>query len=794
MFDKDGSGKIDEEEFHFLLKYLNIDIDESTHEQFFRRYDLDKSGFIEYQEFKRAWLRLANTRKELESRGIEIPTLATKFQMINMLDKILEEEEEQERKALEETKRWRLKQDRLKEKRVFVTKARHQARVELCSALDAGGSVYVFGSGSLEQFTKPPRRDMNNPFFLQHWNKLIISLWKIRVGNPCDSKPRKTNLEEDLGLNMNNDYQNGDLTGLIRLDNGLNIQDNTFWLWGRQCERVAASDSILFAYCPDGLYAWGGNTHWWNQLETESILKSQQCGELTARSNTLLGCPANCGSDIDSEGAINLDQIESIECRDELARHIQTVLQYYNSWSLSEGSVDYLDHAKTCLRSNVEIQRIAFSLHLRGKSTEGMTKIDMVKTLHDAFMLEFKFLGESAHLELRELEQEMIKLRQQQKLKLVKRRQNRFTEIWRSIREEQRLETQYTSHQKKGEIKNQSVSVKRCERSHESNQKGYTKKDIFISGITPRGPQPTTMKSSLQWKMIDAGANQVGVIDDKNRLFMWGTNTSGQLGRSVHSEKGNDQEKTQHDFEPKVIDLPGVNQFSCGHSHTAAVNENNDLFVWGSASCGKLGLGNETALTECYSSTPLRLKSLASKRVVVVSCGSSHTACVEGDMGGLYVWGNGGGGRLGLGHNKDVYSPVLVKTIQEYIVNVSCGNCQTLATTRIEQKVGLQNESKIDTINGGRLYVAGSTEVLGDDFSVFGTYDNFLDSKGKEIDLVPINEISAGFSHQSAISLDGELFLWGDNYKGCCGQDQTKVHFIPCPRKVKLYEIGRAHV
>ena len=152
MFDKDGSGSIDEEEFHFLLKYLNIDIDEGTHEKFFRKCDLDKSGYIEYPEFKRAWLRLANTRMELENRGIDIPTLATKSQMIHILDKALDEEERQERLALEEAKRWRLKQDRLKQKREYILKARHQARVELCSALYLGGLIYVFVSGTLDQF------------------------------------------------------------------------------------------------------------------------------------------------------------------------------------------------------------------------------------------------------------------------------------------------------------------------------------------------------------------------------------------------------------------------------------------------------------------------------------------------------------------------------------------------------------------------------------------------------------------------------------------------------------------
>ncbi len=805
MFDKDDSGRIDEEEFHFLLKYLNIEIDEDTHEKMFLKYDLDKSGFIEYPEFKKAWLRLANTRKELEDRGIDVPTLATRFQMINMLEKTLEEEEKQEKLAIEETKRWRRNQERLKLKREYILKAKHQAKVELCNALDAGGSVCVFGNGTLDQFTKTPRKNMNTSFFHQEGYDLLTSLWNLRVGGRSSNEYSNSSggkvpsVKDDLELNMEGGEGSGNMKGFVHFDKGLNIQRNTVWLWGRQCKGVAISESVILAYCQGGsLYSWGGVDQWWHQLEAESCWQTRTRGEMTARSSDLLGCPIDSRSESfpASDHSSRYDPNKYMSESDELSRKIKTVLQYYNMWSIPDGLVDLLDHAKKCLRNNVERQRVAKSLHLRGKATENLTKMEMVKILYNDIMLEHKLLGEPAHLELRELEREVVELIQQRKLKLAKRRQYKFMEKWRLLGEAQRLDAKNIS----GGIDNESeirinspndskhsAMVKRLKDQDEVDLESLMTGEIVISGITPRGPRPKTVPPTSQWKMIDAGSNHAGILDNKDRLHMWGLNATGRLGLVEFKEEVTES-KTLQKFHPKAIDLPNVRQFSCGHSHTAAVNTDGDLFLWGSASCGKLGLGDVTSRQECYSPIPMQLKNLSSKKITVVSCGASHTACVESE-GGLFVWGNGGGGRLGLGHRRDVLAPMLVKTIQERIVSVSCGNCQTLAITAIDRSTEICNQSKVETVTGGKLYVAGPAEVLGASYSTFDIYESFsLGIDGTQTINPPIiDQISAGFSHQSAISIDGELFLWGDNTKGCCGQDDTKAHFISIPTRVNLY-------
>ena len=176
MFDEDGSGSIDEDEFAFIMEYMRVPLTEERLEQLFHQADRDGTGAIEYEAFKQVWLKVCDVAKELEDRGVEVPKFSTHRQRQKMLEKLLEEEEEAERHAMAEAERYREWQKILAAKRVHLSAARRRARKELAAALDAAGQVYVFGTGSLGQFHGPVKepRDAKGA-------KLIRKLWKRRV-------------------------------------------------------------------------------------------------------------------------------------------------------------------------------------------------------------------------------------------------------------------------------------------------------------------------------------------------------------------------------------------------------------------------------------------------------------------------------------------------------------------------------------------------------------------------------------------------------------------------------------
>jgi hypothetical protein len=155
-----------------------MDVSDAKQEQLFKKYDKDKSGYIDYKEFRSMWLQLANVREELEKRGVEIPKYATPWELQQLLEAALEEEEAREALVIAEAEKFR-EQEREKARRELLgRRAIIRAEDELAAALDAAGQVYVIGSGKYEQFAgKPVVRDEELfPGFRE-----VSGLWSSRV-------------------------------------------------------------------------------------------------------------------------------------------------------------------------------------------------------------------------------------------------------------------------------------------------------------------------------------------------------------------------------------------------------------------------------------------------------------------------------------------------------------------------------------------------------------------------------------------------------------------------------------
>lgn len=131
-----------------------------------------------------------------------------------------------------------------------------------------------------------------------------------------------------------------------------------------------------------------------------------------------------------------------------------------------------------------------------------------------------------------------------------------------------------------------------------------------------------------------------------------------------------------------------------------------DVYAWGSAVTGKLGLGPIDELEEAYCSVPTRVLMDKNVRVKRVSCGASHSAAITLD-GSLYVWGCGDGGRLGLGaHDMTThYTPTRVTVAgldQEKVGSVSCGNAHTVVSTALIETYQGGGDERVKVLTGGR--------------------------------------------------------------------------------------------
>ncbi|KAI9993343.1 hypothetical protein PInf_015421 [Phytophthora infestans] len=156
LFDEDGTGQIDELEFADVLEYFGMDVSDEKQEKIFRKYDRDKSGYIDYQEFRSMWIKLVDVREELTKRGVEIPKHTRLVNVQQILETILDQEEAREAAALEQAKRFLQRQRDKKLREQLGQKAIIRAEDELAAALDAAGQVYIIGSGKYDQFIGDP--------------------------------------------------------------------------------------------------------------------------------------------------------------------------------------------------------------------------------------------------------------------------------------------------------------------------------------------------------------------------------------------------------------------------------------------------------------------------------------------------------------------------------------------------------------------------------------------------------------------------------------------------------------
>jgi len=175
LFDEDRSGSLDEDEFSLALEYMKMPVSDGKLEMLFAKYDADGSGSVEYKEFRTAWLQLADPKKELSAREIEFNKYAPPFQLRAQLKQVILDEEEEEAHAQAVAETWKQFQKDKIQKDIDAHAALKRANDELCNALDAAGQVYIFGSGSHEQFVgaaTPPSRIFQH---FEHLTKLFTA-------------------------------------------------------------------------------------------------------------------------------------------------------------------------------------------------------------------------------------------------------------------------------------------------------------------------------------------------------------------------------------------------------------------------------------------------------------------------------------------------------------------------------------------------------------------------------------------------------------------------------------------
>ncbi|MFT4147430.1 MAG: hypothetical protein QM632_01350 [Micrococcaceae bacterium] len=233
-------------------------------------------------------------------------------------------------------------------------------------------------------------------------------------------------------------------------------------------------------------------------------------------------------------------------------------------------------------------------------------------------------------------------------------------------------------------------------------------------------------------------------------LVSWGSNGNNALGDGTTTTR----------YSPGAIGPYKVwsSNLSAFQGHAFAITEDNDLWGWGRNSSGQVGVGSTTDQP-----VPVQITGKWTK----AEPGALFTLGIRSDTGntGLWSWGEGGQGQLGLGTTTDRTTPQLVRSW------------------------GILSES------GGGSH---STFVRSNG-TLFGFGQNIYGQVGRGDTDSPVTSpvqiatsnsnfasVSNGRNHSTALSNTGYAFTWGRNEYGQLGKGTsgTTVYRVPSSTSV----------
>ena len=159
--------------------------------------------------------------------------------------------------------------------------------------------------------------------------------------------------------------------------------------------------------------------------------------------------------------------------------------------------------------------------------------------------------------------------------------------------------------------------------------------------------KPVQIIKNTKFIQISAGYSYALALDINGKLWSWGDNYYGQLGRNGSSSI------------PAVVkEETKFTQICVGDNHSMAIDNEGYLWTWGENKNGQLGDGTTTNRT-----IPILVKT--DKKFIQIAAGALHSLALDSD-GTIWGWGSNDSWELGTLENRFNLRTVPVKIVPAY--------------------------------------------------------------------------------------------------------------------------------
>ena len=255
--------------------------------------------------------------------------------------------------------------------------------------------------------------------------------------------------------------------------------------------------------------------------------------------------------------------------------------------------------------------------------------------------------------------------------------------------------------------------------------------------------------SQIKVKQVELSPRHQAIVTEDKKLYVWGNNSYGQVGDGTTTEcETPTLVKGLEDAEIREVQLSDYN--------SAAITIGGALYMWGDNSNGQLGIGSK----DNRSTVAKRVEGLKNVKTVSINSYRRNNAAITRD-GTLYMWGNNGSGELGDGTTTNAYTPVRPKLEEDVKV----------------KQVALGNQHTVALSEDGQVYTWGRN--YGGALGNGTTTDSKTPVKIEIGDGKKVAEVYADNNCSAALTVDGDLYMWGENSSGQLGDGSTTNKNMP---------------
>jgi alpha-tubulin suppressor-like RCC1 family protein len=250
---------------------------------------------------------------------------------------------------------------------------------------------------------------------------------------------------------------------------------------------------------------------------------------------------------------------------------------------------------------------------------------------------------------------------------------------------------------------------------------------------------PVQVGTGTNWSQLASGSDGFrGAIKTDGTLWLWGTNSYGQLGQGDSSRRSS----------PTQVGT-GWSSMSVGQQIVAAIKTNGTLWTWGRGRFGTGDLGLNDNGVDRNSPTQIGTDTNWS----VVSSAGNNGAAIKTN-GTLWTWGNNAYGQLGFSNNDARSSPTQVGALTNWS-SITC-NGRVTAAIKNDNTLWLWGDNTYGVL-GLNYRTSSSSPAANFSPTQIGTASWSKVSSSKDGTKI------------FAIKADGTLWSWGRNFAGELG-------------------------